>query len=101
MGRQRRGAVTRRARVGGPAAFRRSMKVKPPAHRSAVESPRLHLSGASGGGGGDAGRAKTAISTPATSSRETRRPGRRGEIANNCRRPLNDSFHLLKRQPAR
>lgn len=46
---------------------------------------------------GDAGRAKTAISTPATSSRETRRPGRRGEIANNCRRPLNDSFHLLKR----
>lgn len=89
------GEVTRRARVGGPAAFRRSMKVKPPAplscRKSTITSRRQRAAA------GDAGRAKTAISTPATSSRETRRPGRRGEIANNCRRPLNDSFHLLKR----
>lgn len=83
------GVVTRRAQVGGPAAFRRRTKVKP---RDQLLSCRKSTITSRCAGAGDAGRAKTAISTPG--SRETSRPGRRrGEIANNCWRPLNYSFH--------
>lgn len=86
-------------------AGRRSGRIPPPhesetasaTNRSAVESPRLHLASA-----GVAGRAKTAIapSRAGLPGNEAPRATSHGEIANNRWRPLNDSFHLLKRQSA-
>lgn len=86
-------------------AGRRSGRIPPPhesetasaTNRSAVESPRLHLASAA-----------PAQATPDEQKLLSlhRVPGNeapgatlRGEIANNCPRLLNDSFHLLKRLP--